>query len=235
VKTGTRFKAGGSEDFGYEPHLLLEVSLERKSKTVRGDKREGEGRMLHRVDVLKDRTWALNGKVFRWSDKPGYQKGGYREVWQSIKPHWDEVQASAHVQIATNTSSSAMIASNGDSAYAARVKRVQITIEEFWETLATIWSGQDTASKELRRIVVETIHGTRSRTAVESKSLEDLEWGLKILQRFEFAVKVDPRLLTDKDKAVATLEDFKAARADDDDDFAPRVEKTVVLEGAAVQ
>jgi|ERR1041385_2820943 hypothetical protein len=239
VKTGTRFKAGGSEDFGYEPHLLLEVSLERKAKTVQGNKREGEGRMLHRVDVLKDRTWALNGKVFRWSDKPGYQKGGYRDVWQSLKPHWDAVQATAHVQIQTNTSSAALIASSGDSAYAARVKRVQITLEEFWETLATIWPGQDAGSKELRRIVVETVFGTRSRTAVESKALEELEWGLKILQRFEFAVKVDPRLLTDKTTAVTMLENLKAAPAEaevqEDDDFAPRRAKTVTVEGMQVQ
>ena len=95
VKVGTRFKAGGGEDFGYEPHLLLEVSLERKAKTKAGSKLEGEGRMVHRVDVMKDRTWALNGKVIRWSDKPGYQKGGYRQVWEAIKPHFEAVQRTA--------------------------------------------------------------------------------------------------------------------------------------------
>ena len=237
IKTGTRFKAGGSEDFGYEPHLLLEVSTERKAKTVAGSKREGEGRMIHRVDVLKDRTWALNGKVIRWSDKPRYEKGGYRQVWESIKPHWDAVQATAHVQIATNTSSRDLIAPNGDSAYAARVKRVTITLEEFWETLATIWAGQDTNSKELRRIVVETIFGTRSRTAVESKPLEELEWGLQMLQAFERAAKQDARLLTDKALTITALETLKSLPAEeraDEDDFRPR-EKTVLLEGAQVK
>jgi hypothetical protein len=29
VKVGTKFKAGGGESFGYEPHLLLELSVER--------------------------------------------------------------------------------------------------------------------------------------------------------------------------------------------------------------
>ena len=61
-------KAGGSESFGYEPHLLLELSLERKAKRKAGVEHEGEGRMIHRADVLKDRTWALNGKVIRWSE-----------------------------------------------------------------------------------------------------------------------------------------------------------------------
>jgi hypothetical protein len=32
VKVGTKFKAGGGESFGYEPHLLLEMSLEKKAK-----------------------------------------------------------------------------------------------------------------------------------------------------------------------------------------------------------
>ncbi|HEU4772795.1 MAG TPA: AAA family ATPase, partial [Candidatus Udaeobacter sp.] len=36
VKVGTKFKAGGGESFGYEPHLLLELSLERKAKKERG-------------------------------------------------------------------------------------------------------------------------------------------------------------------------------------------------------
>ena len=56
MKVGTKFKAGGGESFGYEPHLLLELSLERKNRKVNGQEREGEGRMVHRADVLKDRT-----------------------------------------------------------------------------------------------------------------------------------------------------------------------------------
>ena len=56
VKVGTKFKAGGGQSFGYEPHLLLELSLERKNRKVNGQEREGEGSMVHRADVLKDRT-----------------------------------------------------------------------------------------------------------------------------------------------------------------------------------
>ena len=80
VKVGTKFKAGGGESFGYEPHLLLELSLERKNRKVNGQEREGEGRMVHRADVLKDRTWALNGRTFRWTDKAKYEAGGYRQA-----------------------------------------------------------------------------------------------------------------------------------------------------------
>ena len=49
--------------------------------------------MVHRADVLKDRTWALNGRTFRWMDKAKYEAGGYRQVWESIRAHFEEVQA----------------------------------------------------------------------------------------------------------------------------------------------
>ena len=35
MKVGTKFKAGGSESFAYEPHLLLELSLERSRNRPR--------------------------------------------------------------------------------------------------------------------------------------------------------------------------------------------------------
>jgi hypothetical protein len=49
--------------------------------------------MVHRADVLKDRTWALNGRTFRQLDKAKYEMGGFRHVWESIRPHFEEVQA----------------------------------------------------------------------------------------------------------------------------------------------
>jgi hypothetical protein len=84
VKVGTKFKAFGGESFDHEPHLLVELSLERKNRRVNGQEREGEGRLVHRADVLKDRTWALNGRMFRWTGKAKYEAGRYRQVWESI-------------------------------------------------------------------------------------------------------------------------------------------------------
>jgi hypothetical protein len=31
--------------------------------------------------------------LFRWSDKAKYETGGFRQVWESIRPHFEEVQA----------------------------------------------------------------------------------------------------------------------------------------------
>jgi hypothetical protein len=100
-----------------EPHLLLELSLERKSRKVNGQEREGEGRMVHRADVLKDRTWALNGKTFRWSDKSKYDPGAYRQVWESIRPHFEEVQATMQRVTIRAGSSQSLISDSGDSEF----------------------------------------------------------------------------------------------------------------------
>lgn len=207
IKTGTRFKAGGGEDFGYEPHLLLEVSTERKARTVRGSKHEGEGRMLHRVDVLKDRTWALNGKVFRWSDKPRYEKGGYRTVWESIKPHWDAVQATAHVQIKTGTSSAALIAPNGQSHYYELRQRTQIILEEIEGMFRSLWPSEGGQDKDMRRTVKFALFETYSSTAIEAKPLEELEFALKVLQAFHS--RADHLARTEKDAAAVLLESAK--------------------------
>lgn len=186
VKTGTAFKAGGSESFGYEPHLLLELSLERKAKVKAGVKAEGEGRMVHRVDVLKDRTWALNGKVIRWSDKPRYVKGGYMTVWESLKPHFDNVQQTmAIVKIESGQSSASLIADSGNSEFYEMRKRRDQTSGEVTELLDHLLGGSGADAKHLRREVTRSIFGVLSKDNAAEMSLEKVERGLKILQSFE--------------------------------------------------
>jgi hypothetical protein len=186
VKTGTKFKAGGSESFGYEPHLLLEMSLERKSKVKQGSKLEGEGRMVHRVDVLKDRTWALNGAVIRWSDKPKYEKGGYRTVWQSIKPHFDRVQQTiAIVTLNPGASSNDLFDHDGNSEYYEKRKRRDVLVAEMHATMELLWGGSGKQEKQMRLRVFEHIFGFRTKEAADEASLEKIERGVRILQAFE--------------------------------------------------
>jgi hypothetical protein len=95
IKIGEGMKVGGQRNqFGYEPHLFLRMTLERRARRKSGVEVEGEGRMVHRADVLKDRTMVLNGKIFRWTDMNGYKPGGYMSVWNSLKPHYEAIQRS---------------------------------------------------------------------------------------------------------------------------------------------
>lgn len=200
VKTGTQFKAGGGESFGYEPHLLLELSLERKKKTVKGQEREGEGRIVHRADVLKDRTWALNGKVLRWSDKPNYERGGYRTVWESLKKHFDEVQATMQLVRIQPGNSEDMIDSNGNGEFSRMRERKDAISAEIKAHMDLYFAGRGKDDIQLRIAISDSIFGVKSKEAADALSLEKLERGLRILQIFDkYPSKTDknaPELIT---------------------------------------
>lgn len=185
VKVGTKFKAGGGESFGYEPNLLLELSNERKNKTVRGQEREGEGRLVHRADVLKDRTWLLNGAVMRWSDKSSYERGGFRQVWNSIKPHFDEVQATmARVQIIPGSSRD-LINTSGNSEFYEHQERKAAISAEIKACLDVHFGGQSGDAKQTRFNVCELIFNVKSAEARDRLTLDELERGLRILHTYE--------------------------------------------------
>lgn len=192
VKVGTAFKAGGSESFGYEPHLLLELSLERKTKVKAGSRLEGEGRMVHRADVLKDRTWALNGKVIRWSDMPQYRPGGYKRVWETMQPHFDRVQQTmAIVTLDTTQSSTSLIAESGNSEWHEKRQRREHMSAEVTELLDHLLGGSGKDDKHIRREVTRAIFGVLSKETAADMPLEKVERGLRILQAFEKRQKAD--------------------------------------------
>jgi hypothetical protein len=196
VKVGTKFKAGGGESFGYEPHLLIEMSLERKAKRLKsGDKLEGEGRMVHRGDVLKDRTWALNGLVLRYHDKAGYKKGGYSEVWNSIRSHFNEVQATMGHTIVGNDTSESIISTEGNSEYHQKKQRRDVLAQELHAAMELLWGGNGKEEKRMRLLVFEHIFGFRSKEAADAANLDTIERGVRILQAFEKRCKKEEGLL----------------------------------------
>jgi hypothetical protein len=202
VKVGTKFKAGGGESFGYEPHLLLELSLERKSRKINGQEREGEGRMVHRADVLKDRTWALNGKTFRWSDKSKYEPGAYRQVWESIRPHVEEVQATLQRVTILAGSSQSLISDSGDSEFYRQRQRKEAVSAEIKASLDLYFGGQGKEEKLLRLAVSELIFAVKSKEAADQLPLEQLERGLRILHAYE---KVPQHNLENKDSVLQQI------------------------------
>jgi len=208
VKVGTKFKAGGGESFGYEPHLLFELSLERKPKKVQGQERQGEGRMVHRVDVLKDRTWALNGATIRWTDRPGYKKGDYKYVLSSLKPHFEEVQAVGGHQVVGSDTSETLIATDSNrSEYFKKKERKEVLSAELHASMEYLWGGTAVAAKQMRMKVFEHIYGFKTKEAADAQSLDKIERGVRILQKFEQRCKADPKLLsTDELNILAHLD-----------------------------
>jgi hypothetical protein len=152
--------------------------------------------MVHRVDVLKDRTWALNGRVIRWSDKAAYVKGGYRTVWESIQPHFREVQATmALVKIETGHSSESLISESGNSEFYRQKQRRDLLAQELHGSMELLWGGSGKDEKRMRLLVFEHIFGFRSKDAADAASLETIERGVRILQAFERRVKADNKIL----------------------------------------
>lgn len=186
VKTGEKMKAGGSNNFGYEPHLVLRMKLEQKPRRKNGQVQEGEGRMNHVAYVLKDRTWALNGKEFRWSDKVGYKPGGYRAVWDSLKPHFVAVQETmGFVQLDTIASSEAMIDEDGNGEFYRNRERRTAISGEIKACLDLFFGGRGKDDVQIRLVVTDLIFGVKSKEAADQLPLEKLERGYRILQGYE--------------------------------------------------
>lgn len=186
VKTGEKMKAGGSNNFGYEPHLVLRMKLEQKPRRQGGQVTEDQGRMNHIAYVLKDRTWALNGKEFKWSDKVGYKPGGYSQVWQSLKPHFTAVQETMGiVQLDTAANSEAMIDSNGNGEFYQMRQRKESMAAEIKACMDLFFAGRGKEEVQVRLAVTDLIFGVKSREAADGLANEKLERGLRILHAYE--------------------------------------------------
>lgn len=185
VKTGEKMKAGGSNNFGYEPHLVLRMKLEQKPRRIAGQVREAEGRMNHVAYVLKDRTWALNGMEFRWSDKVGYKVGGYAQVLQSLRPHFIAVQETMGVQLDTYANSEEMIDADGNGQFYRDRERKDRLSAEIKAYMDLFFAGRGKDDVQVRLAVNDQIFGVKSKEAAEALPIEKLERGLRILQAYE--------------------------------------------------
>ena len=141
--------------------------------------------MVHRADVLKDRTWALNGRTFRWLDKAKYETGGFRHVWESIRPHFEEVQATMQRVTILAGSSQSLISDSGDSEFHRQRQRKEAVSAEIKASLDLYFGGQGKEEKQMRLAVSELISAVKSKEAADQLPLEQLERRLRILHAYE--------------------------------------------------
>jgi len=210
VKLGTKMKS--ENEAGYEPSLLIEMEGIQAAGLREKQTRTKKGSITHHAYVLKDRWRELNGRTFSWPDLNSYKVGDYQKVFKAFAPHFAKLAIGAQ-QRAVNglRTSESLFDGSGDAAYAKRVKRVQIVLEEIEGALVALWPGQDAKSKDLKRRAIETLFETRSWTAVSSKPLELLDAGLAAFTLFEAATSNGgAEALMDVTAAVALLELCKA-------------------------
>lgn len=198
-KVGTKMKVEG--EFGFEPSLLIE--MERVSKGP-----EAGAGWIHRAHVLKDRTDTINGQAFDFTKpRKTYRKGDWLGAFKPFEPVFNSLNLDgAHLGVDTERHSEELFDANGDNSASRRAKRAAIACEEIQGTLVALWPGQDATSKRLKQAAIETVFGTRSWTAVESKSVEALEDGLKVLRDFEQQAAEAPDRAADVTAVQALLE-----------------------------
>lgn len=169
-KSGVKMKVEG--EMGYEPSLLIEMESIKADFDAR--KNQSKSRLTtHKAFVLKDRTDTLNGAVI-------------------LNPKFDDFMpvikflnlGGKHFGVDTDSNSEDLF-ENPDRSYELRKRRQAIFIEELAEAL--VLGGLDGTSKEAKKgrteLLIKTF-GTSSKTAIENKSLAELENGITDVRSF---------------------------------------------------
>lgn len=239
IKIGEGMKVGGQRNqFGYEPHLFLRMTLERRARRKSGRDVEDEGRMVHRAETLKDRTSALNGKIVRWTDMNGYKPGGYMPVWNFLKPHFAAIQSSGVQPTLDTLATSSEMVDNGKSEFSRQMTEKEIALEKFDALLRLMWGGETAVEKQLRRLCEFNITGTLSRTEFATlKSVLFVKWSAKVMDALRARVIEEGAVpMTEKD-LISQLDSARqdVATAEKYGDEAFRAQQTLMqnkLEGS---
>lgn len=240
--TWTEDGADGAEDRAVADAADLLIDMTAHVKRTGTAK---HGRMRYRALVLKDRAMALNGSAFTWPSITTYHASDYEKIYQAIAPHLAALTAAGESRLlrgesAPRGSGSLITAPAGESAYAERQRRATICIEEIQASLNFIWPGQTNEEKALRALVLSTMFGSRSWTAIAGLPLETLSTAWTVIERFEqSASAIDVR---DK-AAVSTLLEASTAAilAESDGEEQKRLaagweqEKAAILAGSREQ
>jgi hypothetical protein len=220
IKVGEGMKAGGQKNnFGYEPHLVIRMNLEQKPRVKRGKTFEDEGRMIHRALVLKDRTWAINGKVFRWADRDDYKAGDFKYVMANLEKHFLAAQKTQqHNLLDTTASSAEIVDADGNGEFYRHHQRKDAISAEIKGCLDLYFGGRGKEEVQIRLAVTDLIFGVKSKEAADTLPLERLERGLQILQVYEKFPehKLDKRedVLRDIERAIRDFDQGDAEQQD---------------------
>lgn len=196
AKSGTRMRA--EREFGYEPSLVLEMEgLSVTEDALRAAKSQKEragvqikSERIIRATVLKDRSDVLNGHVIDFPD------------FESFAPHFHALNLGGQHVGVDGTTSAALFGTDAETSDRLRKMR-KITLEEIQGEMVAGFPGQDKESKQIKTDLVHAVFGTRSWTAVEEMSTDDLAYGLKIVK------DVIPALQQDASDVYSTVAEAK--------------------------
>ncbi len=193
-KTGTKMKAEG--EFGFEPSLLIEMervknpdategykSAKTKDQKMRAAKKIMAEREFVRVaTVLKDRSDIMDGKVF------------YNPSYEAFAPHWDSINIGGVHRPLESGDSTDLFDHEGKPEWKKDLEIKKIALEEIQGSMVAMWPGQSVDEKKKKGDFLHVVFGTRSWSAVESRSLAELQNVKKKLTTFEELITQSPEL-----------------------------------------
>lgn len=172
VKTGVKMKT--ESEFGFEPSLLVEME---RVQDMSGDKTV----IYRQATVIGDRFGVIDGRLARFNELGSHEKN-MEAVLRFFRPHLDLLTPGAHTPIDTSLKTDTGANEEGDDAVARRRKERQIVLEEIEGEMLRRWPGQTKEEKLSKSNALETYWGTRSWSAVEKRSVEELRSGLASLR-----------------------------------------------------
>jgi len=164
VKTGVKMKV--ESEFGFEPSLLVEMERVQVPS-------EGKDRFTftHRARVLGDRFGVMDAAI---CDNP---------TGQFFAPHYDLLVSGASNVVDTSLKTDMGIDDSGDAKFQVEKRQKTTLLEEIQGEIVKAFPGQSAAEKKNKVVVLETIFGTKSWTAVEGLKVAELADGLNRLRQ----------------------------------------------------
>lgn len=167
-KSGIKMKTEG--EFGFEPSLLtfMERTQELDGNTPK---------VRRQAVVLKERFGAMDARVGAF-DSLGDPVAEMEAVADFFAPHLDRLSPGAHAPVDNEIKSVTNSDAEGDSDWSREKKQRAIFCEEIQGELLSKWPGQTAKEKKAKADTIEAAFKTRSWTAIENMSSDQLSAGL---------------------------------------------------------
>jgi hypothetical protein len=174
LKTGTKMKA--ESEFGFEPHLVVEMErVVPEKESMLGETNKNKrmsakvkigSQWIHRAHVLKDRSDLINGQSF---DNPSFEQ---------FKPHFSCLNLGGnHLGVDTSHNSQDRFDSQGRPEWKKDQERKQIALEEMKAEVDKAFPGSKAEEKRAKIRLSEYVFKTASGTAIENKTADEVERG----------------------------------------------------------
>jgi hypothetical protein len=163
-KTGSSMKV--DSELSFEPSLLIEM---RHEPLPAADGRVDALFWQHVAYVLKDRADLIDGQRF------------VNPVYDHVKPHFEEILGRGFATVTDGTKDSALFVRSGQSIEQTREQAV-ILCEEIMGELLAVFPSTGADDKKAKADIIFAAFHTRSWTAVERMTIDQLKAGLDFIR-----------------------------------------------------